>query len=116
MDWDALGAIGELVGAVAVLITVGYLAVQIRQNTRALESAALNSLRDVHVLTEHNEHYNSLILKSLRNDALTDEERLQMVERFYTIMKGFEVSGFSSGLVRFPTSSSTSISISSDGP
>ena len=91
MDWDALGAIGELVGAVAVLITVGYLAVQIRQNTRALESAALNSLRDVHVLTEHNEHYNSLILKSLRNDALTDEERLQMVERFYTIMKGFEV-------------------------
>ena len=38
MDWNALGAIGELVGAVAVLITVGYLAVQIRQNTRALES------------------------------------------------------------------------------
>ena len=91
MDWDALGAIGELVGAVAVLITVGYLAVQIRQNTRALESAAINSLRDVHVLTENNEHYNSLVLKSLRNEALTDEERLQMVERFYTIMKGFEV-------------------------
>ena len=91
MDWNALGAIGELVGAVAVLITVGYLAVQIRQNTRALESAALNSLRDVHVLTENNEHYNSLILKTLRNEVLTAEERLQMVERFYTIMKGFEV-------------------------
>lgn len=91
MDWDALGAVGELVGAVAVLITVGYLAVQIRQNTRALESSALTALHDVHVLTENNEHYNSLILKTLRNEALTDEERLQMVERFYTIMKGFEV-------------------------
>ncbi len=91
MDWNALGAIGELVGAVAVLITVGYLAVQIRQNTRALESSALNSLREVHVLTENNEHYNSLILKSLRTEVLTPEERLQMVERFYTIMKGFEV-------------------------
>jgi len=91
MDWNALGAIGELVGAAAVLLTVGYLAVQIRQNTRALESSALNSLRDVHVLTENNEHYNSLILKSLRKEVLTPEERLQMVERFYTIMKGFEV-------------------------
>ena len=91
MEWDALGAMAELLGAIAVLITVGYLAVQIRQNTRALESSALNSLRDVHVLTEHNEHYNSLILKSLRHEDLTAEEQLQMVERFYTIMKGFEV-------------------------
>ena len=91
MEWDALGALAELLGAIAVLITVGYLAVQIRQNTRALESSALNSLRDVHVLTEHNEHYNSLILKSLRHEDLTAEEQLQMVERFYTIMKGFEV-------------------------
>ena len=91
MEWDALGALAELLGAIAVLITVGYLTVQIRQNTRALESSALNSLRDVHVLTEHNEHYNSLILKSLRHEDLTAEEQLQMVERFYTIMKGFEV-------------------------
>lgn len=91
MEWDALGAIAEFVGAVAVLITVGYLAVQIRQNTRALESAALNSMRDIHVLTEKNEHYNSLVLKSLRKEDLTPEECLQMVERFYTIMKGFEV-------------------------
>ena len=36
MNWEALGAIGEIVGAVAVVITIGYLAVQIRQNTRTL--------------------------------------------------------------------------------
>lgn len=91
MEWDALGAIAELLGAIAVLVTVGYLAVQIKQNTRALESSAVSSLRDVHVLTEKNEHYNSLILKTLRREELQPEERLQMVERFYTIMKGFEV-------------------------
>lgn len=91
MEWDALGAIAELLGAIAVLVTVGYLAVQIRQNTRALESSALSSLRDVHGLTEKNEHYLSLILKSQRKEDLTPEERSQMVERFYTIMKGFEV-------------------------
>ena len=33
MNWDAIGAIGELLGALVVVITVGYLAVQVRQNT-----------------------------------------------------------------------------------
>jgi hypothetical protein len=31
MNWDALGAVSELVGAAAVVLTPGYLAVQIRQ-------------------------------------------------------------------------------------
>jgi len=30
MNWEALGAIGEIVGAVAVIAILGYLAVQIR--------------------------------------------------------------------------------------
>ena len=34
MDIMELGAIGELVGGVAVLVTLGYLASQIRQNSR----------------------------------------------------------------------------------
>jgi len=36
VNWEALGAIGEVVGAVAVLITLVYFAVQIRQNTRQI--------------------------------------------------------------------------------
>jgi hypothetical protein len=36
MNWEALGAIGEIVGAMAVVLTLGYLAMQIRQNTRSL--------------------------------------------------------------------------------
>ena len=40
MNWDALGAIGEIIGAVAVILTVGYLAFQIRQNTAMLRSTA----------------------------------------------------------------------------
>jgi len=34
MNWDAIGAIGESVGSIAVVITVAYLAVQIRQSSR----------------------------------------------------------------------------------
>ena len=33
MNWNAIGASGEVLGALAVVITLGYLAVQIRQNT-----------------------------------------------------------------------------------
>ena len=35
MNWEALGAIGELIGAVAVLMTLIYLALQIRETNRA---------------------------------------------------------------------------------
>jgi hypothetical protein len=40
MNWEALGAIGEIVGAVAVILTFDYLAVQVRQNTRAIRAGA----------------------------------------------------------------------------
>ena len=33
MNWDAIGAIGEVLGALVVVVTLVYLAVQIRQNT-----------------------------------------------------------------------------------
>jgi hypothetical protein len=36
MNWEAIGAVGEIVGAIAVVVTVGYLAFQIRQNTRSV--------------------------------------------------------------------------------
>ncbi|MEQ8693946.1 MAG: hypothetical protein RIC85_01285 [Gammaproteobacteria bacterium] len=36
MNWDAVGAIGEIVGALAVVITLGFLIHQLRQNTIAL--------------------------------------------------------------------------------
>jgi hypothetical protein len=33
MNWDAIGALGEIVGAIAVFVSLLYLAVQIRQST-----------------------------------------------------------------------------------
>jgi hypothetical protein len=35
VNWDAIGAIGDFISGVGVIVTLGYLAVQIRQNTRA---------------------------------------------------------------------------------
>lgn len=41
MNWEAIGAIGEIVGAAGVVVTLVYLAYQIRQNTIYLEQNAL---------------------------------------------------------------------------
>ena len=37
MNWEAIGAIGELIGALAVVLTLVYLSIQLRQNTRAVD-------------------------------------------------------------------------------
>ncbi len=38
MDWNAIGAIGEILGAVAVVATLGYLAVQTRYSVAATQA------------------------------------------------------------------------------
>ena len=46
MNWEALGAIGEIVGAVAVVLTLGYLALQIRQNTPSVRASTVQAISD----------------------------------------------------------------------
>ena len=47
LNWEAIGAIGELFGATAVILTLIYLAIQIRQNTQnARDAAVLNAISD----------------------------------------------------------------------
>ena len=50
MNWEAIGAVGEVFGAVAVFLTLLYLARQIRANTRSSETASrqnvANEFRD----------------------------------------------------------------------
>ena len=41
MNWEAIGAVGEVLGAAAVVATLLYLAKEIRQNSRSLEITAL---------------------------------------------------------------------------
>jgi len=41
MNWDAVGAVGEVIGAVAVVASLAYLARQIRQNSSLVEQSAV---------------------------------------------------------------------------
>src|ERR1700731_862146 len=51
MNWEAIAAISQLVGSIAVVVSVLYLAVQLRSSTRvarvAAQDAAAAALRDV---------------------------------------------------------------------
>ena len=44
MNWDAVGAVGEIVGAAAVVLSVVYLATQIRHGARTAQMAATRDL------------------------------------------------------------------------
>ena len=54
MNWEAISAIGQIVGAIAVVISVLYLAREIRSNARAARVASLETLiRWLGQLAEH---------------------------------------------------------------
>lgn len=44
MNWDAWGAIGELIGAAAVVATLIYLSLQVRQNSAAIRSSTRSDI------------------------------------------------------------------------
>jgi len=46
MEWEAIGAIGELAGAAAVVATLIYLSAQIRQNNRNLQEANSSTINE----------------------------------------------------------------------
>ena len=46
MNWEAIGAVGEVGGAIAVVATLVYLATQIRQNTSAIRASSAQAFAD----------------------------------------------------------------------
>ena len=45
MNWDAIGALGEIIGALAVVITLIYLSAQIRQASESAKSSNVANFR-----------------------------------------------------------------------
>jgi hypothetical protein len=95
MNWDAIGAVAELLAAVAVIFSFIYLAGQIRQSTRAQKRSNLREIAEDLNTTMRcaatDPELASLVLK-----AHTDLSSLDAVERyrfdsfFYAWMSSFE--------------------------
>jgi len=44
MNWDAVGAVAELIGALGVIASLIYLAIQIRQNSQSVKAESVREL------------------------------------------------------------------------
>ena len=95
LNWDAIGAIAELLGAVGVIASVLYLAVQIRSNTRSQESTVQHSLHEetvtrMMVFAQDSDLAERLIRADESWDQLTKVEKAQVASFMRAVFKGFE--------------------------
>jgi len=81
MNWDAIGAIAETLGAVGVIASLVYLATQIRLNTRSVRGATYQTLIGVQGQTEGNLLYDGEAAAIVHN-GMQDLNRLSEVEAF----------------------------------
>ena len=99
MNWEAIGAIGEVLGAAAVVVTLGYLAVQIRKNSQAVKNSAAQTL-----LSEANESLRvassdpatarAVILGQTLFDELSEGEKAQFMTWTFAWMRTIEQAYF----------------------
>jgi hypothetical protein len=78
VDWNAIGAIGEVAGAIAVVITLLFLAKQLRENTKSTNAAAHSDRthRNIMLTLWSGEHGVGLIRRKVeRGEEISDEER-----------------------------------------
>jgi hypothetical protein len=79
VNWDALGAIAEAIGAVAVLVTLAYLAVQVRASTKSTRSQTLlgSSTQYQHLLAgpTNSAELRSAFQRSHAGEQLTPSEK-----------------------------------------
>lgn len=95
MNWEAISAVAEIIGATAVIVTLGYLAVQIKQNTQMNASAIRQSFYDYTARQmlhgTDTENFNELFDKTMMTDnELSTSERIQMLRFFQALFVGYQ--------------------------
>ena len=96
MNWDAIGAIGELIGALAVLITLIYLAAQIKQNTASVRSSNAATVQiNVQQLAKEvisDRVFGEILIRALAGtEKLDPEEKIAAYAWFFTLLKNGEL-------------------------
>src|SRR5438046_8957175 len=99
MNWDAISAISQLIGSVAVVLSVLYLALQVHRSTRvvrlATQDAAATALREVTKPFMENADLERIWRIGLEDlSALSIEERTRFFHAAYQFLKAFETIHF----------------------
>jgi len=90
-----LGSLGELIAAIATIATLIYLAIQIKQNTRAVQSSVLEATgarsMDLAKFTAGNADLALIIQKAYSGDRnLEESERARLSMMFTAAMRSYE--------------------------
>ena len=93
MSWEAIGAIGEIVGASAVFVSLIYLALQIRNQNREARAAAMHDIwvgfRDS-ISAFGDQQTSEVYTKALAQEELSDAEQLQLIVGVQRILRVWE--------------------------
>jgi hypothetical protein len=94
-DWDAIGAFAEAISALAVVISLIYLSLQIRSGTNALRTtlrdSAFRHLSEWNYVLCSDAELPWVFKRGLRNpSALSDKETAQFHHMLYSFFKTFE--------------------------
>jgi hypothetical protein len=99
MNWDAISAVSQLVGSIAVVVSVLYLAVQLRSSTRvarvAAQDAAAAALRDVTKPFMENAELGRVWRTGLEDlKALSAEDQARFFHAAHQFLKALETIHF----------------------
>lgn len=92
---EALGNLGEIIGAIAVVVSLVYLAVQVRQNTQAQRtenfSRALDRVAAMQASFSRDSYAAGVFAKGVAEPSrLTPKERIQFTWAMYELFGAFE--------------------------
>jgi len=95
MNWDAINAVSQLISSIAVVVSVLYLAVQLRSSTRVARVAAMDAaaaaLRDVTKPFMENAELARIWRIGLENlDALSAEDQARFFHAAHQFLKALE--------------------------
>ena len=95
MNWDAVGAVAELLGAIGVIVSLVYLAIQIRRNTRIQKRTNLGDIATELATTARcvatDPEIANLVLRGYADlDSLDPVERYRFDAFIYTYIANFE--------------------------
>jgi hypothetical protein len=99
MNWEAISAISQMVGSIAVVFSVLYLAIQVHRSTRvaklAAQDAAATALRDVTKPFAENAELARIWRLGLENlQALSAEDQARFFHSTYQFLKAYETIHF----------------------
>ncbi len=89
-----LGAIGEFVGAIAVVVTLIYLAFQMRQNTNALKlntaGSVTEELQEMFALLASNQELAEIFVTASQESSLQGAERVRFNTFTHNLVRVYE--------------------------